>query len=84
MSADKPGVVDYDTDIGDDIEMKVPEDPLAQKCGGIIDAAKLTGQQVGNQLLDMLSQLSKTLLSKSVVNEKQLIETPSITMYAKL
>ena len=39
-NAEKSGVVDYDTDIGDDIEMKVPNDPLAQRCGGVIDAAK--------------------------------------------
>ena len=83
-SADKPGVVEYDTDIGDDLDMKVPEDPAAQKCGGIIDAAKLTGEQVGQDLLNMLSQMSKTLLAKSVVNEKQLIETPTIAIYAKL
>ena len=49
VSADKPGVVDYDTDIGEDIDMKVPDDPQAQRCGGIIDAAKLTGKRVGLQ-----------------------------------
>ena len=84
LSADKPGVVEYDTDIGNDIEMKVPEDPQAQRCNGIIDAAKLTGESVGPQLLDMLAKMSQTLLAKSVVNEEQLIETPNINIYAKL
>ena len=84
ISADKPGVVDYDTDIGNDIDMKVPEDPQAQRCNGIIDAAKLTGESVGPQLLDMLAKMSQTLLAKSVVNEEQLIETPNINIYAKL
>ena len=84
VSADKPGVVDYDTDVGDDIDMQVPQDPMAQRCGGIVDAAKLTGQRVGQQLLDMLSQMSRTLLAKSVVNEEQLIETESVSIYAKL
>ena len=66
------------------IDMKVPEDPAAQKCGGIIDAAKLTGERVGQDLLNMLSQMSQTLLAKSVVNEQQLIETPTVAIYAKL
>jgi hypothetical protein len=83
-SADKPGVVEYDSDIGDDVDMQIPSDPEAQRCGGIIDAAKLTGEEVGPQLLDMLTQMSRTLLRKSVVNEKTLIETPSISIYAKM
>lgn len=83
-SADKPGVVDYDTDIGDNVDMKVPEDPQAQRCGGIIDAAKLTGASVGQKLMDILSQMGQTLLAKSVVNEEQLIETPGVTVYAKM
>ena len=84
VSADKPGVVEYDTDIGNDLEMKVPDDPQAQRCNGIIDAAKLTGEVVGPQLLNMLSKMSQTMLAKSVVNEEQLIETPSVNIYAKL
>ena len=84
VSADKPGVVEYDTDIGNDLEMSVPQDPQAQRCNGIIDAAKLTGESVGPQLLNMLSKMSQTLLAKSVVNEEQLIETPSVNIYAKL
>ena len=84
VSADKPGVVEYDTDIGNDLEMKVPDDPQAQRCNGIIDAAKLTGEVVGPQLLKMLSKMSQTMLAKSVVNEEQLIETPSVNIYAKL
>ncbi len=84
VSADKPGVVEYDTDIGDDIEMKVPTDPAAQRCNGIIDAAKLVGDDIGPRLLDMLSTMSMTLLSKSVVGEATLIETDKINLYAKM
>jgi hypothetical protein len=32
----------------------------------------------------MLSDLSRTMLSKSVVNERNLIETPNVNLYAKM
>jgi hypothetical protein len=64
--------------------MKIPTDPAGQRCQGIIDAGKLTSATIGPQLTDMLTSLSQTLLSKSVVNEQSLIETPNVNLYAKM
>ena len=83
VSADKPGVMEYDTDIGDDIEMKVPEDPEVQKCQGVVDSAKLVGAEAGIKLLEMAAQMGRSLLAKAVVNEEIRIETNTVTMYVK-
>ena len=83
VSVNKPGVMEYDTDIGDDLEMKVPEDPEVQKCQGVVDSAKLVGAEAGVKLLELAAQMARSLLAKSVVNEEVLIETNSVTMYVK-
>ena len=64
--------------------MNVPSDPASQRCQGIVDATKLTSASLGPQLTGMLNDLTRTLLSKSVVNEENLIETPNINLYAKM
>ena len=73
-NADKPGMIDYDTDIGSDIEMNIPTDPEERLCMGIRDSAALLGAESGPELMDMLSKLARLLLSKSVLNEETLIE----------
>lgn len=84
VNADKPGVVDYDTDIGDDIEMNIPTDPEEKLCKGIKDGAALLGTHAGPELMNMVSDLAQLLLSKSVINEETLIETPGINIYTKM
>ena len=83
-NADKPGMIDYDTDIGSDIEMNIPTDPEERLCMGIRDSAALLGAESGPELMDMLSNLARLLLSKSVLNEETLIETPMINIYTKM
>ena len=83
-NAAKPGVVDYDTDIGDDIEMDIPTDPEERLCKGIRDSAALLGAETGPELMDMISNIAKLILAKSVVNEETLIETPLINIYTKM
>ena len=83
-NAAKPGVVDYDTDIGDDIEMDIPTDPEERLCKGIRDSAALLGAETGPELMDMISNMAKLILAKSVVNEETLIETPLINIYTKM
>jgi hypothetical protein len=39
---------------------------------------------IGPRLTGMLNDLARTLLSKSVVNEQTLIETPNVNLYAKM
>ena len=80
----KSGVVDYDTDIGDDIEMSIPTDPEEKLCKGIKDSAELLGAEAGPQLMDVVSRLAQLLLAKSVINEETLIETSQINIYTKL
>ena len=50
-NAEKSGVVDYDTDIGDDIEMSIPTDPEEKLCKGIRDGAALLGTHAGPELM---------------------------------
>ena len=83
-NADKQGVIEYDTDIGTDIDLEVPTDPEVQRCKGISDSAALLGEQAGPQLMNMVSNLAQLLLSKSVVNEETLIETKQINIYTKM
>jgi hypothetical protein len=66
------------------VDLKIPTDPAGQRCQGIIDAGKLTSATIGPKLTGMLSSLAETLLSKSVVNEQNLIETPNVNIYAKM
>ena len=84
VNAEKPGVIDYDTDIGNDIEMSVPTDPEEKLCKGIKDGAALLGAHEGPELMNMVSNLAQLLLSKSVINEETLIETPEINIYTKM
>ena len=83
-NAEKEGVIDYDTDIGDDIDMDIPTDPEERLCKGIKDSAALLGAQTGPELMNMISTMAQLLLSKSVVNEETLIETPQINIYTKM
>ena len=64
--------------------MEMPTDPSVQRCLGIIGTTKSMGAAIGSQMTKMLSSLGQTLLSKSILNEENLIETPSITIYAKM
>ena len=77
-------MIEYDTDIGDDIDMSVPTDLAVQRCKGISDSAALLGEQAGPQLMNMISNLAQLLLSKSVVNEETLVETKQINIYTKM
>jgi len=64
--------------------MEVPTDHSAQRCLGIQGATNTLGASVGSKMTKMLSNLGQTMLSKSIVNEENLIETPSINIYAKM
>ena len=45
-NADKPGVVEYDTDIGDDPSMQVNPDPSKQRCLGVSRATGTAGRAI--------------------------------------
>lgn len=64
--------------------MVVPDDPLAQKCGGVVDAAKATGGQTGEKIVNMLEKVALSILQKSVLNEETIIENGGITIYSKM
>ena len=66
------------------VNLKVPTDPMQQRCGGVIDAAKEVAGKAGSDTVDMLSDLAKTLLSKMVVNEEVIVEQGPITLMAKM
>lgn len=83
-NAEKEGVIDYDTDIGDDIDMDIPTDPEERLCKGIKDSAALLGAQQGPELMKMVSNMAQLMLSKSVINEETLVETPQINIYTKM
>jgi hypothetical protein len=83
VNADKPGVVEYDTDVGDNINMVVNPDPTKQRCLGIGRATGTAGGDVGGKVTDMINQLTELMLSKSVVGEEFKIDTKNIKIYVK-
>ena len=84
VNADKPGVVEYDTDVGDDINMEVNPDPRLQRCLGVSRATGTAGGDVGSKVTDMINQVTELLLSKSVVGEEFEIDTKNIKIYTKM
>lgn len=64
--------------------MIIPSDPEQQKCGGIIDAARATGGDTGQKVVDLLSDMALAILGKSVINEETIIESGPITIYTKM
>ena len=100
INADKPGVVEYETDIGDSgrigcvqeiyfisnllVEMKINVDPSKQRCEGIVSATGAAGADVGGKVMDILNHLTELLLSKSVVGEEHEIDTKNIKIFAKM
>ena len=83
-NSDKPGVVEYDTDVGDDIDMEINPDPSAQRCLGVTRATGTAGGEVGGKVTDMINQLTELLLSKSVVGEEFKIDTNNVKIYAAM
>ena len=59
VNADKPGVVEYDTDVGDDINMEVNPDPRLQRCLGVSRATGTAGGDVGSKVTDMINQVRR-------------------------
>ena len=84
INADKPGVVEYETDVGDSLEMEVPLDLAAQRCEGILSATEAAGANTGAKVTNMVDQMTAMLLAKSVVGSEHKIDTENIKIYAAM
>ena len=62
----------------------VPQDPLEQLCGGVLNADAELGGKFGPKLTKALGKVGQILLGKSVINEQYLIETEDINIYTKM
>ncbi|XP_023332927.1 uncharacterized protein LOC111704811 [Eurytemora carolleeae] len=82
-NANKPGT-DYETEVGDDLTMTIPEDLKAQQCKGLAAATSTAGDTSGSKITDMIDDLSKLLLSKSIIGEEFNIDTKNIKILTKL
>ena len=63
---------------------QVPSDPDQLKCGGVIEAARVTAGAAGESIREMMGTMSLDLLSRMVVNEKRIIEAGPITILSQM
>ena len=65
-------------------EADIPQDPMEQLCGGILNADTELGGKISPKLVAALEKVGQLLLKKSVINEKYLVETKDINIYSKM
>ena len=65
-------------------EAQIAPDPEQLKCGGIIDAARITNGAIGESVKQSMEQLALTVLNILVVNEEVIVQKGPITLYTKM
>ena len=64
--------------------MQVPMSPDQQKCGGIIDKARLLQAEIGGEIMNTMEKAALKILETLVVNEVRIVEKGPITLSAMM
>ena len=64
--------------------MEIPTDLEQLKCGGVIDAAKATAADVGEDIREMMKQIGLGMLKRLVTGEKKIIDKGPFTIFSQM
>ncbi|CAB4063597.1 PKD1L2 [Lepeophtheirus salmonis] len=82
-TAETNPIFQYDTDIGDDLEMEIPQDKDKLMCGGIKDSFKVAAKKMGGRVRDIIEDLGDATINMLVINENITIKTSKILLHVR-